>query len=126
MEDLKEAFSMALCSFRDGLIFKCKLKFGNLAPLVRISLLGKILFHSLLRFLLLLPPAVADNDADVGEDGLDDEAMFFENEYMLPSNLSSSLNYLDSISKSSQDYQLESATSGSSTFPKELFDYSTG
>ena len=46
--------------------------------------------------------------------------MFFENEYMLPSNLSSSLNYLDSISKSSQDYQLERATSGSSTFPKEL------
>ena len=57
---------MARCSFREGRIFMCKLKLGNLAPRVRISLLGKIVPHSLDLFFRI------DDDA-VGDEGLEDE-----------------------------------------------------
>ena len=48
---LRFELSMALWSFREGRIFRCKLKLGSLAPRVRISLLGRIVPHSLDLFL---------------------------------------------------------------------------
>ena len=57
---------MALWSFREGRIFRCKLKLGSLAPRVRISLLGRIVPHSLDLFLRCtevsnnkIPPKIA-------------------------------------------------------------------